>query len=266
MIHPKEINAVAKENRLKDAQIEKDYVLSWVLLGISMNSFLSTKLVFKGGTVLKKAYFKDYRFSEDLDFTLLDDEITNEDLLKEFEKVYVFLKEEVNITAQFKESNRHISGSLAFYINYVGPLHAAINSRDIKIDITRGEILEYPIETKSIFILYTDLPAESFFLACYPLAEILIEKMTALMGRTEPRDLYDFWHLTENERMDTEYHKPEFERKARHKGHDPALFEQKVLAKEKNLSQGWQRKLEDQVYNLPKFADVFRESKRHFKI
>ncbi|MHA4808415.1 hypothetical protein ACX0G9_09915 [Flavitalea flava] len=70
-----------------------------------------------------------------------------------------------------------------------------------------------------------------------------------LMGRTEPRDL-----------------KPEFERKAKNKGHDPVQFEVKVLAKEKNLGQSWQRKLEDQVYDLPKFVDVFREAKRHFKL
>jgi predicted nucleotidyltransferase component of viral defense system len=90
--------------------------------------------------------------------------------------------------------------------------------------------------------------------------------MTALMGRTEPRDLYDFWHLTEGERMDTKYYKPEFQRKAIHKGHDPMQFEQKILAKEKRFNQDWQRKLEDQVYDLPKFVDVFRESKRHFRL
>jgi len=72
--------------------------------------------------------------------------------------------------------------------------------------------------------------------------------------------------LTENEKLDTEHVKPEFELKARNKGHDFRLFEQKVLEKEKNLSQAWQRKLEDQVYDLPKFADVFRESKRHFNL
>jgi predicted nucleotidyltransferase component of viral defense system len=266
MIHPKEINAVAKKYKLKDTQIEKDYVLSWLLLGISRSSLLSASLVFKGGTVLKKAYFPEYRFSEDLDFTLLDDTITNDRLVNEFEKVYAFLKEEANITVQFKESNTHISGSLAFYVNYIGPLQASLISRDLKIDITRGEILEFPIETKSIIILYSDLPQESFSMQCYSLAEIIIEKMAALMGRTEPRDLYDFWHLTESERLDTKYYKPEFERKARHKGHDPVQFEQKVLAKERNLSQSWQRKLEDQVYDLPKFVDVFRESKRHFRI
>lgn len=266
MIHAKEINAVAAKNKLKDTQIEKDYILSWILLGIVGNELLSKQLVFKGGTVLKKIYFPDYRFSEDLDFTLLDEKITNEELLHEFEKVYVFVKEEANITLQFGEANTHISGSLAFYINYIGPLQGNINSRNIKIDITRGETLEYPVEQRAVFILYSDLPEQSFQLQCYSLSEVLIEKMTALMGRTEPRDLFDFWYLTEHERMDTRYHKPEFERKAKNKKHDPVLFEEKVLAKEKNLKQGWEKKLNNQVYELPGFDDVFRKSKRHFKL
>lgn len=63
MILQKEISAAAAKNRLKDTQVEKDYVLSWILLGISQNELLSANLVFKGGTVLKKIYFLDYRFS-----------------------------------------------------------------------------------------------------------------------------------------------------------------------------------------------------------
>ncbi|MBY0482084.1 MAG: nucleotidyl transferase AbiEii/AbiGii toxin family protein [Chitinophagaceae bacterium] len=266
MIHAKEVNTVATQNKLKDSQIEKDYVLSWLLLGISKNPVLSTNLVFKGGTVLKKVYFPDYRFSEDLDFTLLDNNITNQQLLAEFEKVYAFVKEEANITVQFKESNTHISGSIGFYLNYIGPLLGNLGSRDVKIDITRGEIMEFPVEQRKVFILYSDLPQDSFSLQCYALPEVLIEKMAALMGRTEPRDLYDFWYLNESEGIDAKYHKPEFERKAKNKGHDPADFEKKVLAKEKNLEQGWQKKLEDQIHDLPKYSDVFRESKRHFKI
>jgi len=266
MIHPKEISAVAGKNRLKDTQVEKDYILSWILYGISKNELLSTNLVFKGGTVLKKVYFSEYRFSEDLDFTLLNKEISNDDLLKAFESVYAFVKEEANITLQFKESNTHISGSIAFYVSYIGPLQGNINSRDVKIDITRGEVLEYDIETKKTFIPYTDLPEESFSLQCYSLSEVLIEKMAALMGRTEPRDLYDFWYLTEFERMRIKDYKPEFERKAKNKGHNPDAFEEKVLNKERNLKQGWQKKLEDQMHKLPDFDEVFRESKRHFKL
>lgn len=71
-----------KSNLQPECRGTKDYVLSWLLLGISKNPILSDNLVFKGGTVLKKVYFPDYRFSEDLDFTLLDNGIMNEDLLE----------------------------------------------------------------------------------------------------------------------------------------------------------------------------------------
>ena len=49
--------------------IERDYMLSWMLAGIAANAILKDALAFKGGTALKKCYFGEYRFSEDLDFT-----------------------------------------------------------------------------------------------------------------------------------------------------------------------------------------------------
>ena len=70
MIKPGEIQKKATQVGVRDQQIEKDYVLSWILWGIANHEQLSKILVFKGGTVLKKVYFEDYRFSEDLDFTL----------------------------------------------------------------------------------------------------------------------------------------------------------------------------------------------------
>ncbi len=78
MIKPKEIQQKAREAGVRDQQIEKDYVLSWILKGVAEHERLNQILVFKGGTVLKKIYFEDYRFSEDLDFTLIDDSISAE--------------------------------------------------------------------------------------------------------------------------------------------------------------------------------------------
>ena len=72
MIKPSEIQQKAREAGVRDQQIEKDYLISWILQGIAKHEQLSTAIVFKGGTVLKKIYFGDYRFSEDLDFTLLN--------------------------------------------------------------------------------------------------------------------------------------------------------------------------------------------------
>ena len=51
--------------------LERDYLLSWGLTGISQMPTLRDMLVFKGGTALRKCYFGDYRFSEDLDFSAL---------------------------------------------------------------------------------------------------------------------------------------------------------------------------------------------------
>lgn len=47
-----------------------DYGLGWFLAGLFTKTAAAQYLVFKGGTCLRKCYFADYRFSEDLDFTL----------------------------------------------------------------------------------------------------------------------------------------------------------------------------------------------------
>ncbi len=47
-----------------------DYGLGWFLAGLFTQTPAAQYLVFKGGTCLRKCYFANYRFSEDLDFTL----------------------------------------------------------------------------------------------------------------------------------------------------------------------------------------------------
>ena len=266
MIEQKEINKVATKNRVSDRQIEKDYILSWLLFAVSKNQILHNALVFKGGTVLKKAYFEDYRFSEDLDFTLIDENVSNEEILSEFRNLFDFIKEESNIDMRIdpKKWTIHESGNPQFYIDYVASLQGSMGSRDLKIDITRGEILETEIEHKTIFRNYSDLE-EDFNLQCYSLAEVLIEKMTALLGRTEPRDLYDFWYLAEVERIDVTDHLLEFQNKVQRKKQDPKKFMKKILSKETAFKRDWEKKLVSQIHDLPEYEKVFREAKRHFK-
>ena len=51
MIKPGELQQNAREGRVRDQQIEKDYILSWILWGVSQHEELSKAIVFKGGTV-----------------------------------------------------------------------------------------------------------------------------------------------------------------------------------------------------------------------
>ena len=72
MIKAQEIIAEAARLSLQPHVVEKDYVLGWVLAGISAHDAFHDTWIFKGGTCLKKCFFETYRFSEDLDFTLRD--------------------------------------------------------------------------------------------------------------------------------------------------------------------------------------------------
>ena len=69
MISAAEVAKLAHRLGVGDRMIEKDYVLSWLLVAIA-ESKQRSGLVFKGGTALKRCYYPEYRFSEDLDFTL----------------------------------------------------------------------------------------------------------------------------------------------------------------------------------------------------
>ncbi len=72
--------------RIREDVLERDYCLAWFLCGLS-ESDLRPALAFKGGTALKRCYFSDYRFSEDLDFTLREP-LTFEDIRAGLERLY----------------------------------------------------------------------------------------------------------------------------------------------------------------------------------
>ncbi len=185
MIKPGEIQQKANAVGVRDQQIEKDYILSWILLGISKHEQLSKTIVFKGGTVLKKVYFEDYRFSEDLYFTLLNGKIPNEQIFAWFKEVFEIIKDEANIPLDIidPESFRgeHEDGGISFHISYIGPLGGQGNNKKVKVDISRNEQLVFPPAMNDVFIGYSDL--EEHQLLCYPLEEVLVEKMRSVMQR-----------------------------------------------------------------------------------
>jgi len=66
MIHFSEIKVFASKFGVPEETIEKDYCISWLLIALSRLKE-SKNIIFYGGTTIKKAYFANYRFSEDLD-------------------------------------------------------------------------------------------------------------------------------------------------------------------------------------------------------
>lgn len=263
MIKPSEIQQKASEAGVRDQQIEKDYVLSWILQGISQHEHLSKVIVFKGGTVLKKIYFEDYRFSEDLDFTLLNNAITNEEIFEWFNETFEYIKEEANIPLEIIDDNEHVDGGINFYIGYVGPLGGQGSNKKIKVDISRTETLEFELVNKTVFIEYSDL--EKHQLLCYSFEEVLVEKMRTVMQRMQARDFYDLWYLLETNSMDVDFYVNEFKNKCVSKGLNPANFHKKLVERLPQYKGRWKSSLSEQIKDLPNYEQVERETLRHFK-
>jgi predicted nucleotidyltransferase component of viral defense system len=263
VIPPKDIQQKANKEHVRDTQVEKDYVLTWVLQGISHHTDLYQSLLFKGGTALKKIYFEDYRYSEDLDFTLINDGLTDEYILDNFNQICIWIFEKSHIPLAIVKNQTYVSGSINFQISYQGPLGGQGSYKRLKVDITRGEAIVFKSVSKTIVITYDDLA--DFSLWCYPLEEILIEKMCALMGRTEPRDLYDLWYLLEEAQLEPIYYWNEFAQKAHHKGHHPHHFTTKVKEKLPLFKARWEGSLSAQIHHLPLFEQVARDIGKHLR-
>ncbi len=263
MIKPSEIQQKAREVGVRDQQIEKDYMLSWILQCVAQHEQLCKAIVFKGGTVLKKIYFDDYRFSEDLDFTLLNNEITNKHIFAWFKETFEYVLEEANIRLEIIDNNEHEDGGVNFYISYVGPLGGQGNNKKVKVDISRSEKLEFKPVMKNVLLNYSDLTEHQ--LLCYPLEEVLVEKMRTVMQRMQARDFYDIWYLLDQHGMDVNFYLKEFANKCASKKLNPADFQKKLAERLPQYKGRWESSLNEQIQNLPDFDKVEREVMRHLK-
>ena len=190
--------------------LERDYLLSWVLAGISQVPVLQDTLVFKGGTALRKCYFGDYRFSEDLDFSGLKGVPTGaemESLVKEVCDVAVRLLDEyapVEIACgRYSEREPHPGGQEAFTIRARFPWQSRLQTR-VMIEVTTDERILWPVERRRVIHEYGE-PLEVVG-QVYSLEEIVAEKLRALLqqagmferrgwSRSRARDYYDLWRV-----------------------------------------------------------------------
>jgi predicted nucleotidyltransferase component of viral defense system len=201
MIDRQELTELARELSLQLHVVEKDYVLGWLLAGISANETLAKHWVFKGGTCLKKCYFETYRFSEDLDFTITEEgQIDETFLLAAFREISAWIYEESGIEIpadqiRFKivdiPGGKYVEGR----VYYVGPLQQRRNLARIKFDLTSKEKLVLAPVEREVHHPYSDRPETGIHILSYCFEEVFAEKFRALAERERPRDLYDVVHL-----------------------------------------------------------------------
>jgi len=201
MISKQELLQLRTEWQLDIGVIEKDYVLGWVLAAIAAEPVLSEHWIFKGGTCLRKCYYETYRFSEDLDFTIIDGgpEDPNE-LFSIFQRVSAWLLEQSGIELLVDDraflQRRNLRGNPTTQgrLAYRGP-NPQPTLPKLKLDITSDEVLLDPPVRRAIVHSYGDSPLPTNGVRCYSLAELAAEKTRALAERCRPRDLYDVVYI-----------------------------------------------------------------------
>lgn len=190
--------------------LERDYLLSWVLAGIVQVESLRDTLVFKGGTALKKCYFGDYRFSEDLDFSGLKGIPTGDAMeraVREACGAATTLLDEyapVEIACErYTEKDPHPGGQEAFTILARLPWQRRPQTR-VMIETTVDEKILRPAPKRKLIHEYGE-PIESE-IRVYALEEIMAEKLRAILqygeqleergwSRSRARDYYDLWRV-----------------------------------------------------------------------
>ncbi len=205
VIDRREILDAAAQTSLTPHVVEKDYVLGWMLAGISRHPELADNWVFKGGTCLKKCFFETYRFSEDLDFTLRDAGQIDEAFLKRVfaeigERIYDETGIEIPSQLQEFEILKNPRGKTMCQgkISYKGPVSSSHGLPRIKLDLTADERIVLPPVRAQIFHPYSDAPEQGISVLAYDYVEAFAEKFRALAERTRPRDLYDVVNLYRN--------------------------------------------------------------------
>ena len=248
--------------RIPEAVIERDYVLAWFLTGLAGHP-LREVLAFKGGTALRRCWFEDYRFSEDLDFTLTRP-IAFEEILAGLNEIFAAIESACGLRIAFDREDRHgHQNSYTFYLRYQGPLPAP---NDVKVDITINEVMCYPLQDRPIQRIYAnfdDLP-DGPTVKVYAIEEIVVEKLLALSdrARNQPRDLYDLWYLFGSTNLRIAEMRAELDAKLALRQRVVAGMEQAIAAKEDRLRRLWGNRLAHQMSQLPTFDGVFRDVQR----
>lgn len=259
----------SREFSLRPDIIEKDYVLGWLLAGIFNHPALKMKWIFKGGTCLKKCFFETYRFSEDLDFTVIDSAHIQEEFLKNtLAEVAAWVYEQCGIeipknTIRF-EVYENLRGrhSVEGRIEYRGPMQQRGSLPRIKLDITDDEALVLEPIVCDVHHPYSDSPSGGLRARCYAYEELFAEKIRALAERERPRDLYDVIHLYRHSDInpDRSLVVTTLEEKCRFKGINiPTIAFLENKPERVELESEWANMLAHQLPVLPPFDQFWKE-------
>ena len=169
------ITQIAAVEQVAAPTVERDYVLAHIIAGLGALTY-DHGLVFKGGTALRLCFFDQYRYSADLDFSVVEGDLDD---------AYGVIRDTLN-AAIGEIDALYLTDDSPPKIAYQGPLG---RERTLKLDIAEDE---HVLNTARIGLLerWDDLPP-GVQVKAYTLPEIAGEKIRCVMQRLQCRDLFD---------------------------------------------------------------------------
>ncbi len=270
MISRTDLNERVQEWGLREDIVEKDYVLGWLLWGIGSNPRLSASWAFKGGTCLKKCYLETYRFSEDLDFTVLPSgPIGPDEVMPLLQETFGRIYEQSGIDFRVRPAALRVrpdGKSVEGRAYYRGPREAP-GAASIKLDLTEAEQVIRPTILRQISHPYPDKLPTPATVRCYSFEELFAEKLRAMGERSRPRDLYDIVNLFRRQefRPYAELIRSVYVQKCESKGVEVFTFDSLEHSQYRlELETEWANMLGHQLPVLPPFKSFWQEVPRLF--
>lgn len=199
------IPAIAGKLRFRPAIVEKDYYLTVILNQIETR--LSDKIVFKGGTLLNKIHLNYHRLSEDLDFTYHGELATRSQRSKAIMPIREKMPEFLHALglASDKPEGDGFNNSTQYLFKVKYPSVITEREESVKLEISlRQPPLDKPVYSVINHFYQDPFTGEDLFppgkVLSLSLNEAVAEKLKAAITRKDVavRDYYDLWYIAES--------------------------------------------------------------------
>jgi predicted nucleotidyltransferase component of viral defense system len=203
MITRDEIEAKGLEFGIHVADVQRDYVFGWFLLGIYTATPLKDLLILKGGNCFRKAYFPNTRFSHDIDFSTTAG-VDEAAIMAEFNTACRFVQDQAGVIFDYERSQIRVQGQLdekrrvfdarVYFKDFYGNAdHITIR---LSIDITEFDKIHLPPQLRQIIHPYSDRAGCAGEIRCLKLEEMIANKLKCLLQRRHVPDVYDLVYST----------------------------------------------------------------------
>jgi predicted nucleotidyltransferase component of viral defense system len=202
-----EVKRIAGQIGVDPTIVDHDYILGCYIRCLATDPGVRQGWLFKGGTALRKCYFENYRFSEDLDFTG-EGRMDRADFHDILRNANLSVQKATGIRTDIGDilvrtiADDYGKESFEGRVYYRGPWDYGGSNRALEIHLMWDERVVFAPKLVVTSHLYSDnneLP--SLPIRVYALEEILAEKLRAFSGQRRyaiARDVFDIHYLSES--------------------------------------------------------------------